>query len=567
MVRLFTFVVALHTALDLYGQPLIRNSATTNSLPIVSGSNVVGSVQASAVSIESINRIIGFRNYSQFITVTGTINQAIGQITIATNPGARVCIYIPPGIYDETLDLRSKPYVDLIGASRSSTIISNASQLVPTLLTSGSDTLIAHCTFIHKTEIGETKQYAWHSDGATAGGVARSIVIAYDCDVSAMGQNSNSGAGLGLFGNQLIYAFNCRFFSQDGFGCYAHNSSSGAQTEPCRFYFVGCEAHGTNFPGLAYYNLGTGQADTLSLYQCTITHGIVVTNGGGSAETVLWMNPADNNISGGTNIVSGTRWITSHSIPPREWEADGNNLFLSDVNVQGRFWSWGTSSGNRLSAKLVNTNGVVGDSVSLDMSDFGTAASTATIRNTLRAANAASSLEIMTHNGSTLESRLGIDMNGQVTLPTGAWSSNTFSSVNSLAGNFIGLRAVNLHNGVGADSVSIEMSPFSTGATTVQLKNTLMAGNAASRLDITTYNGSTYIPRLIVDEIGNVIVSGIFSATNGLFLPQGTNTAPTAAIIGGTVGSVTNHLIKNVGGGLIDYWSDGATLWSKQLAP
>ena len=66
---------------------------------------------------------------------------------------------------------------------------------------------------------------------------------------------------------------------------------------------------------------------------------------------------------------------------------------------------------------------------------------------------------------------------------------------------------------------------------------------------------------------GADLFTGSITATNGAYYLQGTNTAPTAAQIGGTVGSVTNHLIKNVGGALIDYWSDGTTLWSKQLAP
>lgn len=52
----------------------------------------------------------------------------------------------------------------------------------------------------------------------------------------------------------------------------------------------------------------------------------------------------------------------------------------------------------------------------------------------------------------------------------------------------------------------------------------------------------------------------------GVRFPQ-LPTAPTAAQIGGTVGSVTNHMLVNVGGGLIDYYSDGTTLWSKQLSP
>lgn len=54
--------------------------------------------------------------------------------------------------------------------------------------------------------------------------------------------------------------------------------------------------------------------------------------------------------------------------------------------------------------------------------------------------------------------------------------------------------------------------------------------------------------------------------TNGLIFLQHAS-APTAGEIGGTVGAITNHLTRNVTGKLTNYWSDGTTLWSKQLAP
>jgi lysophospholipase L1-like esterase len=60
--------------------------------------------------------------------------------------------------------------------------------------------------------------------------------------------------------------------------------------------------------------------------------------------------------------------------------------------------------------------------------------------------------------------------------------------------------------------------------------------------------------------------AGTVTATNGCYFPMIT-TAPTAASLGGRVGSVTNHQVANVNGLLIDYWSDGVTLYSKQLAP
>lgn len=69
-----------------------------------------------------------------------------------------------------------------------------------------------------------------------------------------------------------------------------------------------------------------------------------------------------------------------------------------------------------------------------------------------------------------------------------------------------------------------------------------------------------------VEVATNLLCDNIITATNGYYLPQ-MSAAPTAASIGGSVGSVTNHLLKNVNGALIDYYSDGTTLWSKQLAP
>jgi hypothetical protein len=65
---------------------------------------------------------------------------------------------------------------------------------------------------------------------------------------------------------------------------------------------------------------------------------------------------------------------------------------------------------------------------------------------------------------------------------------------------------------------------------------------------------------------GSIQASGTITATNGFYHPQ-VGASPTANAIGGTVGSVTNHLLLNRNGTLTDYWSDGASLWSKQIAP
>ena len=64
----------------------------------------------------------------------------------------------------------------------------------------------------------------------------------------------------------------------------------------------------------------------------------------------------------------------------------------------------------------------------------------------------------------------------------------------------------------------------------------------------------------------NGVFGGAVTASLGTIYPQQAS-APAAATIGGTVGSLTNHILVNVGGKLTDYWSDGATVWSKQLGP
>ena len=99
--------------------------------------------------------------------------------------------------------------------------------------------------------------------------------------------------------------------------------------------------------------------------------------------------------------------------------------------------------------------------------------------------------------------------------------------------------------------------------------------NAVIRwLDTSGWKGTNSL--MIIDDAGNV--TGIISltmdtlnlgtgvVTNGVQYLQAAS-APTASDIGGTVGSITNHLIRNVNGQLIDYWSDGVTVHNKTLAP
>ena len=138
-----------------------------------------------------------------------------------------------------------------------------------------------------------------------------------------------------------------------------------------------------------------------------------------------------------------------------------------------------------------------------------------------------------------------------------ALASNTTGSNNVAVGNNAGSTletgAANVFVGAGADvSSSSAEYAIAIGYGTVALPYQTVIGTGQTT--------NTTIPG------GTLTVGSTISATNGYYFPQ-QSSAPTAASIGGTVGSVTNHLMLNVNGLLIDYWSDGATLYSKQLAP
>jgi len=54
--------------------------------------------------------------------------------------------------------------------------------------------------------------------------------------------------------------------------------------------------------------------------------------------------------------------------------------------------------------------------------------------------------------------------------------------------------------------------------------------------------------------------------TNGLiFLSR--SSLPSASDVGGTIGSITNYLMTVTNGITTVFWSDGTTLYSKQIAP
>jgi hypothetical protein len=135
---------------------------------------------------------------------------------------------------------------------------------------------------------------------------------------------------------------------------------------------------------------------------------------------------------------------------------------------------------------------------------------------------------------------LGSDAGANV---TGGSSGNTFIGPES---------AYSFSSGSGNICLGSRVDlPLSTGSGQLNIGN-LIQGTGA-------YNSQSA-------SSSNLVTGGVVTIGGGLRYPQ-QSAAPTAASIGGTVGSVTNHLIMNVNGQLTDYWSDGKTLYSKRLAP
>jgi hypothetical protein len=134
-------------------------------------------------------------------------------------------------------------------------------------------------------------------------------------------------------------------------------------------------------------------------------------------------------------------------------------------------------------------------------------------------------------------------------------------------------------NGVGRVLVS-DLAVGNTGNnfTIGSLKGTTLAiGNAYNQLVANDSSGTSigYLNSVgihcnIVPQESNCLLGSDthpwpLTAQSSRFIQQAS--AALAADIGGTVGSVTNSMIRNVNGATVLYWSDGTTLYSKQLAP
>lgn len=239
-----------------------NGAGLTNLLGDASGFTNLNPVK---LLLEGADPLIANRNYGQFVTVTNGISNMVAQVTGTL--AYRVLVYVPNGTYDECVDMSGHPYVDVVGQSRTGVIVTSTNTSLDTFKIGGTDTMLAHMTIRHITPVSATQQYPIHCDsstGAADGGAGAEVnMILYDITAAASGGNGKSGIGAGLYANQRLTAINSTFTSDAAAGVFVHNQAT--QTNLMRAQFLNCVGVSTNDQGFAFSNLGSGNADLVTI--------------------------------------------------------------------------------------------------------------------------------------------------------------------------------------------------------------------------------------------------------------------------------------------------------------
>ncbi len=314
----------------------INNSAGSQTA-LVSGlgvftGNGIGLTNLNATNITSgtvptsrlpwgLDTIVGNRKYTNVVTVTSTISNALLTASAYAGRGSRVMIYVPDGTYDETnLMLR---YVDLIGQSRDGVIVTSTNTTSDTLTLGGLNCMIANLTLRHITPATATQKYAAHVDAATPSQITKSDIIFYNCTVSTIGANDKTAIGAGLYGNQDLYIINSTLTSQQADGLFLHNQAS--QSLPAHCFIVNSVLIGTNGYGLTLQSQGSGQSDYVSIANSYISGGVkdILTQNSGSAVGEFLLCFATNDYyactlaSGTMQLTNANAWIKTPMATPR----------------------------------------------------------------------------------------------------------------------------------------------------------------------------------------------------------------------------------------------------------
>jgi len=142
-------------------------------------------------------------------------------------------------------------------------------------------------------------------------------------------------------------------------------------------------------------------------------------------------------------------------------------------------------------------------------------------------------------------------------------------------GNTLTISATDLNSNITSTVLYvIYISPFSTAKQITGPLAYSRAQSAATWADTNAYK--VLDSPVLIDNIGNITgvntqqmvqanVTTLYT-TNGFLLQQKAS-PPEVSTIGGSVGSITNGFLLNYNGKIYMYWSDGNTLYSKQLIP
>jgi hypothetical protein len=234
------------------------------------------------------------RPYDAIAVVATTVTAALAAITDATN-AKRYLLYVPNGTYTESA-IHLKNYIDVVGQSRTGTIITTADAGIDAVKLGGVEAMLANLTITHTTT-----GYAIHADTATAGTIDLSATTIVH-NVTASGA---AGIGAGLRGRQRLILSNSSFTGTTNYGVYLHNIV-GPQAGPAYATLINVRAISVTSQALRWNNLNSGKTDL-----AMVVGGSFVGAGGVGGEDIAYGNGSGGVNEGYLSISPSTVYVTS----------------------------------------------------------------------------------------------------------------------------------------------------------------------------------------------------------------------------------------------------------------
>ncbi|WP_373786609.1 pectinesterase family protein [Jeotgalibaca porci] len=152
------------------------------------------------------------KNTEEFSTIQAAINNA------NDTPKYPVTIKISPGEYNESVKIRGRRYVSLVGSGRENCVLQNNGDYWNPPLEIAGKSSVFNMTIIavRNNDINsKLPAYAIHHD---FDGEGKSVIS--NCKIISQ---QNSAVGIGLRNNQTLVIDNCELYSSASHSLYAHN--------------------------------------------------------------------------------------------------------------------------------------------------------------------------------------------------------------------------------------------------------------------------------------------------------------------------------------------------------